>query len=621
VKTGGRGAHRTTSKQRQASPRESRPSLEIRSWRVAVLILVITAVGSALGLRLVFYQIVDQAWLSAKATDVSAAAPVVPLRGVIEDDAGNPLAVSDDVYAVYATPNQIIQPRKVAHVLAPLLGKPEPKLLALLTSASPYPGLASGVSQRTEQRLLGMYLPGITVEGVPNRVYPEGVLASQVLGFVDANGGQYGLEQEYDSLLSGQESPYALIRSARAEHDAVKIGTRGLDQPPDTGGTLRLSIDTYIQDVAGRELKSFVTRSGAASGTVIISNPKNGRIIAMVNYPWFNPNRYAASPATSWRNGAIFDTYEPGSTFKIVTMAAGLDEHLIRPSTAIYDPGYANYPCDPFQIHNWDYPLANGRETMTQVLQHSANVGAAYVANLLGVRRFYPYVRSFGVGSLTGIDLFGEQSGWVPLPGVPHTSWSCPNLYDNAFGQALTVTPLQLLTAANAIANGGWLMQPEVVSRIRYGDITVRRRPHRLHRVIRSKAAHTLTWMLTESALGPPGSYGEAACALVPGYQVAAKTGTANLVSPQTHAYMFGPGSTIASTLGYAPAFHPRFSVLVVIHKPRWPWPNAQWGSVTAAPLVHDLFEALFLHYHMPPRAHNASRVQGSQRAFGGCQF
>ena len=360
---------------------------------------------------------------------------------------------------------------------------------------------------------------------------------------------------------------------------------------------------------------------GAASGTAIVSNPKTGRIIALANYPWFNPNSYMTSRLRVYNDAAIFNTYEPGSTFKIITMAAGLNAHVITPNTTIYDPGFVRYPCDPYTIHNWNYPLSNGVETMTQVLQHSANVGASHVADWLGVHRFYKYVRRFGVGSLTGIDLAGEVSGWVPLPNVPHSGWSCPNLYDNSFGQALTMTPLQLLVSVNAVANGGLMMRPEVVKRIEYRGITVVRRPHKIRRAIRRRTAHTLTTMLVTSALGPPGSYGEAACALVPGYEIAAKTGTANLVSSVTHQYEVGPGSTIASTVGYAPAYHPRFSVLVVIRKPHLLWPNSQWGSVTAAPLVHDLFESLFLHYHIPPRTNNAAAVQASQEAFGGCQF
>jgi cell division protein FtsI/penicillin-binding protein 2 len=586
-----------------------------------VLILVIAAAGSGLGLRLVFYQIVDHAWLSAKAADIGSSTPAPALRGMIVDDAGNPLAVSDEVYAVYASPAQITQPQVEAGALSPLIGRSRAAVLAILRSGAAYPKLAPAVSQTVAQVIERLPFPGITLEAEPNRVYPEGVLASQTLGFVDSNGGQYGVEQAYNAFLSGQESASGLLRWAHSDGDGISVAGPIPQPAAGAGASLTVSLDTFVEDAVGRALRRFVRRSQASMGTVIVSNPKTGRIIAMANYPWFNPNDYAAAPASSWRNAAIFDTYEPGSTFKIVTMAAGLNTHLITPSTTIYDPGFITFPCDPFPIHNWDYPLANGTETMTQVLQHSANVGASYVANLLGARRFYPYVRAFGVGSLTGIDLAGEQSGWVPLPGAPHSNWSCGNLYDNSFGQALTVTPLQLLTAANAIADGGKLMKPEVVTQLHDGNITIYRRPHMMRRVVSRRTARTLTKMLTQSAVGPPGSYGEAACALVPGYEVAAKTGTANLVSPVTQNYMEGPGSTIASTLGYAPAFHPRFSVLAVIQKPRTPWPNAQWGSETAAPLVHDVFESLFLHYHEQPQTRNASRVLSSQKAFGGCQF
>ncbi len=619
-----RGARRQS--RRSRPPRKQQEpgrttTLQLHPWRLTVIGIIVAAVAAALGFRLALYQVVDQHRLVALAmSERSTAGSIPPSRGLIYDDVGNPLAINDEVYDVYASPNQITQPVAEARALAPLLNTAATRILGLLQSRLVYPRLAKGISQNAADKIQHLGLLGISLQPSPNRVYPEGSLASQVLGFVDANGGQYGLEQQYNRILSGKASIGAVRRLVRAEGDVWR-GTVAGSQPQglQAGGTLHLSLDTYMQDVAEQDVRRFVRYHQAASGTVIISNPRTGRIVAMANYPWFNPNRFAASPARNWTNPAIFDTYEPGSTFKIVTMAAGLNEHVITPKTTIFDPGYAVYPC--ITVQNWNVGTSNGRETMTQVLQHSANVGAAYVANLLGARRFYPYVRAFGVGAPTGIDLAGEASGSVPLPGVPGSNWTCPNLYTNAYGQSVTVTPLQLLNAANAVANGGWLMRPEVVTRIDYAGTTVYRPPHRIRRVISWASARTLTRMLVQSALGPPGQYGEASCALVPGYQVAAKTGTANLVSPKgRQGYLLGPGSTIASTVGFAPAFRPRFSVLAVIRQPRYPWPDGQWGSEVAAPLVHDLLQSLFLRYHIPP-AGPPGRVLESQKAFGGCTF
>lgn len=605
---------------RQVRGPSSRELESGRPWRVIALILLIVGLGVALTLRLMFYQIVDQGWLSAKAASDTGGSNGVQLRGLIEDASGNPLAISDELFAVVATPQQIPNKTWEAHKLSGPLRESPKAVLMKMKGRTVYANIASGITQTTMKAIEALDLPGITYEALPNRVYPEKTLASQVLGFVGANGGQYGLEEEYNPLLSGSESRHAFLRWARGQRNDVSFDNSTNLDLDHAGATLKLSLDTYMEDVVDRLLKSYMKRSHAQGGTIIITNPQTGRIIAMTNYPWFNPNKHLKYKWSTWSNPAISSTYEPGSTFKIVTMSAGIDAHVITPRTTIYDPGYITYPCDQNPIHNWDYPQGNGFEDMTQVLQHSANVGASWVANRLGARRFYPYVRRFGVGQITQIDLQGEQSGYVPLPGAAGSKWTCGNLYVNSFGQALTVTPMQLLSAANAIANGGWLIRPEVVKKIDYRGVSVRIQPHRERRVISARTSRTVTHMLTQSALGPPGQYGEASCALVPGYWIAAKTGTANVVSHGR--YLTGPGSTITSTVAYAPTDHPRFSVLVVLRNPRKPWPFAEWGSQTAAPLVHKIFAALFLRYHVPPKAHNAPRVLGSQKAFpGGCNF
>lgn len=601
----------------------SREANGASGWRLGVVIAGVALAALGLGFRLALFQIVDHAALAGKAGDLTLSAPAQPVRGTIFDDTGNVMAMSDEVYNVQAAPREILDPGPEAKRLAPVLHESRGSLLHLLRSNLINQILATRVSQSTADSVTLLGLPGISLAPLPNRVYPQGTLASHILGFVNSSGGQYGLEEQYNQLLAGKASPRRFVDGARAERDRIVRGTAFVSPAnPDSGATLRLSVDTFIQEVVERTLRKQVKATGASSGTIIVTNPRTGRVIALANYPWFNPNSYSKSKLWALSDAAIDNTYEPGSTFKIVTMAAGLNTHVIRPSTTLVDRGYILYPrCSTIPIHNWNYPIANGLETMTQVLQHSANVGASYVGNLLGSYRFYKYVRRFGVGSVTGVDLAGEASGYVPLPHAPNSNWTCVNLYDNSFGQSLTTTPLQLLTAVNAVANHGIMMRPSVVNRIEYEGVKVYRTPHRMRRVISRGAARTLTSMLVQSAMGPPGSYGEAACALVPGYQVAAKTGTASLVDSQTGKYKMGPGSTIASTVGYAPAFRPRFSVLVVIRKPRIGYPNSQWGSVTAAPLVHDILMSLFLHYHVPPRTANTGRILDSQRAFGGCSF
>jgi cell division protein FtsI/penicillin-binding protein 2 len=244
-------------------------------------------------------------------------------------------------------------------------------------------------------------------------------------------------------------------------------------------------------------------------------------------------------------------------------------------------------------IHNWNLQ-GNGWETMTQVLQHSANVGASWVANHLGASQFYKYIRRFRIGQPTGIGLSGEARGQVWFPG--QKPWTIVNLYTNSYGQGLTVTPLQLVRAVGAVANHGVMMKPQIVHSIVYKGHVIVHKPVAVGRVISPTSAHTLSDMLVHSAID-----GEASLALVKGYNIAAKTGTANVAGPNGK---YLPGVTIASTIGYAPAYNPRFVILAVINHPR----DTPWGSMAAAPILHDLFQELFMYYHIPPSSNPVTR-------------
>jgi cell division protein FtsI/penicillin-binding protein 2 len=268
-------------------------------------------------------------------------------------------------------------------------------------------------------------------------------------------------------------------------------------------------------------------------------------------------------------------------------MAAGLDSGVITPETSLYDNG--TFTVDGTAIHNWNRS-GFGEENMTQVLQHSANVGASFVAGRLGTDRFYTYLHRFHFGRPTGVDLPGESGGDLPLPG--DKTWTILNLYTNSFGQGLTMTPLQLVSAVQAVANHGVMMRPQIVRRIVYDGRIILRPPVSEGHVISARTSHTLTDMLLHSAID-----GEAQLALVKGYNIAAKTGTANIAAPGG-GYL--SNTTIASTIAYAPAFHPRLLILVKIDRPR----DTIWGSEAAAPVVHNLFQELFMYYHIPPNPH-----------------
>jgi cell division protein FtsI/penicillin-binding protein 2 len=510
----------------------------------------------------------------------------LPMRGEIVDAQGNPLATDVSESLVYAAPKEIRDPARTAALLAPVLHLPQKTIRDLVTGYSPWVPLSAAVDERTSQEVRNLALPGIILDPIVKRDYPEGETASQVLGFANAdNHGQYGLEQYYDQLLSGKAGWRSVLRDT-AGND-IRVGSR-LDTPAHKGADLHLSINGTVQGLVEDELQKAVKQHHADGGTVIVMNPRTGFILGMASLPSFDPNHYSrVTDQHRYFNPATYNLYEPGSTFKIVTMAAGLDTHVITPQSTLYDTG--QFTIAGVTLHNWNMS-GFGLENMTQVLQHSANVGAAWVSQRLGTALFYKYVKAFRFGQPTGIDLVPESPGILPLPG--DKTWTVVNQYTNAFGQGLAVTPIQLLRAVATVANGGVMMKPQIVKRIVYDGHIIDRPPVSQGRVVSPQTAHTLTNMLVHSAIG-----GEASLGLVKGYNVAAKTGTANVAGPNGQ---YIPGDTIASIVGYAPAFHPQFAVLVKIDHPR----DTPWGSMAAAPVLKDLLQELFMYYRVPPNPH-----------------
>jgi cell division protein FtsI/penicillin-binding protein 2 len=329
-------------------------------------------------------------------------------------------------------------------------------------------------------------------------------------------------------------------------------------------------------------LAEAITKYAAEGGTVIVMDPKTGAILAMATYPSYDPNHFYEVPMELYNNPAVSEQYEPGSVFKIITMAAGLDVGIIGPETTFYDSG--TMEVGGLVIQNPDR-RAHGLVTMTDIIAHSLNVGAAYVSTSLGEERFYTYVRRFGFGCETGIDLYGEAAGSLKVPGS--SRWSRSDLGTNSFGQGIAVTPLQMIAAVAAVANRGFLMKPYVVERIVYEQEVIVTQPTVVRQAISARAAEQLTDMLMETVKQG------AKLASVPGYDVAGKTGTAQI--PVGDHY--DPDLTIASFVGFAPADDPRFIALVKIDKPR----VASEGAHVAAPVFQAIAERLFVLLDVPP--------------------
>lgn len=499
-------------------------------------------------------------------------------RGIIYDREMEALAVNTLEYKIGISPVLVSEPRRAATQLASLLNLDELETFEKITTIQPWVLLAPNVSAEVGQQLrqLDFLQSALDIQPVARRSYPQGTLASQVVGFVGGDlRGYYGVEGHYQDQLAGRE------RDRRVSNIPFDVPLD--DSFNDRGNDVVLTIDRDIQFLAESELQRAITESGSTSGTIIIMNPRNGDILAMASYPTFDPNNYATiEDASLLVNPAISEQFEPGSIFKVLTMAAGIDVGAVSPFDTYVDQGVIEI--GGITIRNWDR-VAHGVVDMTQVLVQSLNVGVSTIALRTGPTDFYSALDRFGIGRPTGVDLQGEASGTMYVPG--DSNWSESQLGTNSFGQGVAVTPLQMLTAVNAIANDGLMMQPHVFYRLIDGERVQTSQPSTLSRPISSETARIVRDMMV--AVVRDGLDGNAS---VPGYAIAGKTGTAEIPSPVGYL----SGVSIASFVGFLPADNPQVSILIKLDRPR-----DYWGSQVAAPVFRRLAERLVILLKIPP--------------------
>lgn len=414
------------------------------------------------------------------------------------------------------------------------------------------------------------------------RSYPEHSLASNILGFYgyreeEKARGYYGVEEKYNQLLAGTpitvkvpNDPYLITKTPSV----------------DPGASLVLTIDRDVQAMVERIADESLTKTGAQSATIIVMDPKTGEIMAMASTPRMDPNEYwkygqVFSSSTPFNRG-IGQTYEPGSVFKVLTMAAALDAKAVEPSTSFLDTG--TILVGGVAIHNWDRG-AWGPQDMTGCMQHSLNVCLSWIATQLGPTRFYTYMKSFGIGHLTGIDMAGEAS--YPMRVQSDPGWYEVNLATNSFGQGIATTPLQMISAVASVANNGKMMAPHVLKSVIQNGEEFANPPQVIGTPISSQTARTLTDMLAISLEK------ESSSALVEGYRLAGKTGTAEIPGPDGYT----SSQTNASFVGWGPADDPRFVVYVWLEKPS----ASVWGSVVAAPVFSEVVKNLVVLMDLPP--------------------
>ena len=508
-------------------------------------------------------------------------------RGQIVDRDGRPLAINVEVDSVYAVPNVIDDPAAFARAVGPVLGLSSREVTTRLRRGGAYfAWLArrrpAGVADRLRALDLGDAV-GIVPES--RRAYPAGSLAANVLGFAGTDdAGLAGLELQYDRVLRGTGG------IETADRDAIGrelVQTQRIVTAPRDGATLVLTIDEVIQHIAEREVARAVKESHARAGLAIVMDPEAGGILALAATPSFDPNRYQDAPPRLWKSPAVADVYEPGSTFKLILAAAALESHAVTPADRWTDPGKIRI--NGFTIHDAEPNEHFDSLSLSDIVKYSSNVGAAQVATRLGKDKMYAYIRQFGFGRPTGIDLPGEAAGLIR----PVARWFGPSLQNIAFGQGVSVTPIQLLAAVSSLATDGLAVRPHVVAVIRDaagrtvatpGDALER------HRVIEAGVAAQVLAMMREVVHG-----GTGVKAKVEGYTVAGKTGTAQRPAEGSGGYE--PGAYVASFVGVVPVPSPRLAILVVVDQPR----GVYFGGDVAAPVFREIARQALWYLRVPP--------------------
>ncbi len=561
---------------------------------ICVVLLGVLTVG-----RLFYIQIIQHAQFSRLAANEHQRQYEVPAdRGqiyVLDGETKVPLALNQQLKLLYADPSIVSNKRVAAEKLAKITGQPADKYLKAMDQGKEYALLETRLSAKTAESIKALGLRGIGLKNQTYRTYPEGSLASQVLGFVNIEGkGQYGVEGFLNRTLSGVPG----YLKAKTDTNGLPIASSdNLDKAPIRGTDVVLTIDRSIQAQAEKFLAEGVTNVQAESGSVIVMDPQNGAVKAMANYPTFDPNNY--SKVTDYRvfsNSIVSDNFEPGSVFKVFTLAAGLDAGKITPNTVYNDTGCEKI--DNYNVCNADNHKLGPNTTMTVVLRDSLNTGVMYVLKLLGsdpatitkaskqaLHRYF--TGGFRFGQRTGIEQAGEAAGFVNKPTSSNVTYA-----NMAFGQGISVTTLQTAAAISAIANGGKLYKPYLVDQYVKADGTVTRAQPKLidPQVVSSAAAKDLGTMM-EVVVHRGSGYR----AYTPGYQIAGKTGTAQIPNPSGPGYL--PDKNIGTFAGFAPLESPKFVVMVRINKPKTPG----FAEVTTVPVFANLTRWLLQYYAVPP--------------------
>lgn len=558
--------------------------------RGTTLIIVTAVILTIFAGRLVQLQAVHGEALAAEALDQRLRTVDLPAgRGAIVDAAGEPLAVTIEARNLTADQTMVTDPAMVAEQLGPILGVDPAVLTVRLTGERRFMYVAKGITPETWRRIEALRLPGIFSEPTSRRVYPAGDLAANVVGFVGDEGtGLGGIEYAYQDALAGANGQQTFERgpSGRVIPTASRVVTEAQD-----GATVQLTIDRDIQYFAQRILAQKVAEAQADYGTLVVMDTVTGQILALATAPTFDANRAGQARPSDRGNRALTMAFEPGSTSKLITLAAVVNEGAANPYSAFTVPGSLTRGDKAFKDHT---PHGTLRLTLAGVMAKSSNIGTILAAERIGGRTLYRYMKKFGIGEPTGLDFPGETSGYIPR----YRDWSPTSFPTIAFGQGLSVNAVQTASVFATIANDGLRVQPSLVASTIQPDGTVVPAPEpERTRVVTPAAAKQIRAML-ETVVAPGGTAPQAA---IPGYRVGGKTGTAQLYNEACRCYR----GVVASFIGMAPADAPRLVVAVSIMNPR----VGRYGGELGAPVFKRVMTYALQARQIPPTGAKPARL------------
>jgi len=544
--------------------------------RIRLLLAILTFAFAGLLLRATWLQGVRAASLARLGQTQHRETVTLPgSRGTIYDSTGVELGLGERATTVYADPKQIVNPQAAAAAVERTLGVDANRVYpALADRTHGFVYIERQADPAQAAALQQLKLPGFGFYPEERRSYPQGSVASQVLGYVGIDGnGLAGLELQFDHQLAGRSGEETIVKDPAGRVIDVEH-----QRPERPGRDVFLTLDHSIQANAEEVLRQTVEKWHAKSASAVVLDPQTGAVLGMAVQPGYNANRYPSAPRDLQRNRTVTDTYEPGSTFKLITVAAALSEHLVSPATRFTLP-YSLHVADRV-IHDAE-PRGTVNYSVAQILAHSSNIGAIELAEMVGRTRLSSWISRFGFGRVTGIDYPGESPGIV----LPPDKWSGSTIGNVPIGQGIAVTPVQMAAAYAAIANRGVWSRPHLVDHVSGGGRPSLQR----RRLVSPQVASQLMFMLKDVVAEGTGTY-----AAIPGYEVAGKTGTAQ--KADSHGG-YATGRYVASFVGIVPASRPRFVILVMVDEPQ----NAIWGGVVAAPAFQQIARFDLQYSEVPP--------------------